>query len=97
MARQWDDNDNGENVVIAAAIRVIVATYALERSIETIRRAASDLLRAGRAPATVTKVSGTPLAAEFAWTGDEPQPAEPVDSSAMIPPAQVDHIARCGE
>lgn len=93
MGRQWEDDGD----VMEAAIRILVVTYSVERMIQTVRGTAMEMMRRAK-PATTSGVSGLPCAAEFTFTGEAPiGHVEPVDSSAMIPPEQVEAVARAGE
>lgn len=60
--------------------------------VEERDRQRRDMLRQ-----TITGVTGTPCVADVVWDEEPIGHVEPVDSSQMIPPEQLDRSARGGE
>ena len=65
----------------------------LEHAIARLRGLVMQSMIEAREVPTASAVRGAPCAAEFCYT----QPAEEVNSSAMIPPRELDRITRGGE
>lgn len=97
MARQWEQD--GDDDVMGAALRILVVTYSIERMIQTVRGSAMELMRRAKDIPSTSTVSGLPCAAEFVWDprDEEPQPAEVHDASAAIPAHVIEKLDRCAE
>ena len=69
------------------------AIETLETELARLRGLVMQSMIEAREVPTASGVRGAPCAAEFCYT----QPAEEVNSSAMIPPRELDRITRGGE
>lgn len=98
-----DRHDGNDSGIEDREIALLIAMWAVQSAADRLTAASKRLARlisqqATTTPVTVSGVSGMPCAAEFCFR-EEPlvQPAEPVDSSAMIPPEQILKADRGGE